>query len=257
MRDQLVQNAKRVGLHDQLMMVCPEVPRHASRGLELVAFSLVEPDGERLDPGAGRLRHQSDDETRIDAAGQKRTKRDVAHEVGSDGVGQYRAQLGNGFGLRAGERVGSGQTPVRSGVDAAIPPGEQMSGWQLVDAPEDRTVPGRVQKREIVIERVEIEIAGHVRRAEDGLDLGPEVQTSAGFGVVQRLDAEAIARHQERSRALVPDGEPEHPAQTLDGGRTPLLVRVSERLGVGAGVEAVTLRLELPPELAEVVNLSV
>src|ERR1700676_1144739 len=99
MRDQLVQNAKRVGLHDQLMMVCPEVLRHASRVLELVEFSLVEPDGEGLAPGAGRL--------------------------------------------------GSGQSPVRSGIDAAIAPGEQMSRWQLVDATEDRTVPGRVQKREI------------------------------------------------------------------------------------------------------------
>src|SRR5580704_7115296 len=74
---------------------------------------------------------------------------------------------------------------------------------------------------------------------------------------MQRLDPDAIARQQQRPRSPIPDGEPEHPAETADGGGTPLLVRVNDRFRVGAGVEAVPRGLELPPQLTEVVDLAV
>src|SRR6516162_3984427 len=108
-----------------------------------------------------------------------------------------------------------------------------------------------------MIERPQIQLARDVGRLEQRLDFRSEVQPPVGFGIVQWLNADAIAREQQRTRAPVPNREPEHPAEPLDCRRAPLLVRVHNRFRIGCGVEAVAGLFELPAQLAIVVNLAV
>src|SRR5262249_38046751 len=114
-----------------------------------------------------------------------------------------------------------------------------------------------VEEREEMIEGVEIQIAWQIRRLEQRLDLRSEVHAPADYSVVQRLDADAIARQQQGSRPLVPDRQTEHAAEPRDGIRSPLLIGVDDRFRVGGRVEAMSGRLELAPQLAEVVDLAV
>ena len=52
------------------------------------------------------------------------------------------------------------------------------------------------------------------------------------LGVVERLDADAIAREREAPRLRVPDREREHPPEPIDGIVAPLFVGVNDGFGV-------------------------
>jgi hypothetical protein len=108
-----------------------------------------------------------------------------------------------------------------------------------------------------VIERRRIELARQVGRAQNRLQLRPEIQPAAGFGIVDRLDADPVARDQHRAIPPIPDRQPEHPAQPADRRLAPLLVGVHDGLGVGVRVEAVAGRFERRAQLAVVVDLAV
>ena len=97
-----------------------------------------------------------------------------------------------------------------------------------------------------------------MRMLEEALDLGAEHQVAlVGLVVVERLDAEDVARAKELAGAHVVHHEAVHTAQALDQALTPLLIAVHEDLGVGVAVERVTRGLELGAELLEVVDLAV
>ena len=93
--------------------------------------------------------------------------------------------------------------------------------------------------------------------SRSGLQLRAETEPSAALGVVERLDAQAVAREQELPLPRVPEREGEHAAQPLDAARPELLVEVHDDLGVGRRREAVAARHELAPQLAVVVDLAV
>ena len=89
MRDEPVEDADRVRLDDELVVIRAEVVRDAPGVFQLVERRLVEPDGKRLHARAGGLRHQADNQARVDAAGQERAERNVAHQMRADGVGEH------------------------------------------------------------------------------------------------------------------------------------------------------------------------
>jgi hypothetical protein len=94
---------------------------------------------------------------------------------------------------------------------------------------------------------------------QDCLDLRAEDQRPArGQGVVEGLDADPVAEEEELVSPLVPEGKGEHtPEAVQKGRRTPFLVGVDERLGVGLGGHGVAPGDELVADLGEVVGLSV
>ena len=108
-----------------------------------------------------------------------------------------------------------------------------------------------------MVERVDVQIARQVRRFEQRLDLRAEKEAAVDHGIVQRLDADAVARDQERARTHVPDREAKHPSQPPDRRHAPLFVRVNDRLRVSRRIEPVSCLLELVPKFTEVVNLAV
>ena len=67
---------------------------------------------------------------------------------------------------------------------------------------------------------------------------------SGELGVVERLDADAVAREREAPRARVPDREREHAVELAHAALAVLLEVVEIDLGVAAGREAVARALE-------------
>ena len=75
--------------------------------------------------------------------------------------------------------------------------------------------------------------------------------------VVERLDAEAVAREHEPAAARIPQGHREHAAEPLEAVLAELLVQMDDDLDVAGGREAVSASLQLGAQLDEVVELAV
>jgi len=92
---------------------------------------------------------------------------------------------------------------------------------------------------------------------EDRLDLGTEQQGPGQDGVVQRLDADPIARQEQLAAPAVPDRQGEHPFESMQEVRPLLLVEVQQRLGVGARPVTVSFGFQFPAQDCMVVDLAV
>src|SRR5207249_9261743 len=86
--------------------------------------------------------------------------------------------------------------------------------------------------------------AGRFGRAQNRLDLRREQELVRRERVVQRLDAEPIAREEQPPPGPIPEREGEHAIQALDAALAIVFVRVHDRLGVAARPVAVAPRLE-------------
>ena len=76
--------------------------------------------------------------------------------------------------------------------------------------------------------------------------------------IVERLDAETVARSEQRPVALIPDRERELAAQRVDDAGAMLLVEMEGDLAVGAGAERVAARIRSSrAETLEIVELAV
>src|SRR2546423_2981906 len=96
---------------------------------------------------------------------------------------------------------------------------------------------------------IQIEGAGHRRIGEERLDFGGKAYYPGVEDVIQRLDAEVVARQEQALPSLVPERIGE---DTVQVGRTvfcPLLVGMHQDLSVGLGLEAVALGLQLGAQL--------
>src|SRR5512136_1441938 len=89
------------------------------------------------------------------------------------------------------------------------------------------------------------------------LDFRSEQQTLRRQLVVQRLDAQAVARDEERSCVAIPDGKGEHAAQMLHTVRAVLLEKVNDGLGIAMRAVAVAARDELLAQGKMVINFAV
>jgi len=129
---------------------------------------------------------------------------------------------------------------------------------QLADAAIDSGRRWNVEKCQVRVDGVRLPVAGHVGIFEERLQFGAEHDaTIRERGVVERFDAEPIAREQQPAVRGVPDREREHAAKPVDAALAPLLVAVNDDLGVRACLEPVTARDEVRANLREVVNLAV
>ena len=82
-----------------------------------------------------------------------------------------------------------------------------------MDPPENG--PGRrnVKVGQIIIQGDGVEFALDLGMREQSLDLGREEEASADLGVIQGLEAEAIAGEKQATVLRVPEREGEHPHQ--------------------------------------------
>ena len=93
---------------------------------------------------------------------------------------------------------------------------------------------------------------------EQRLQLGAEKKRAVRERrVVERLDAEPVAREEERLPVAVPEREREHAAEALDAALAPRLPRMHDHLGVALRAEGVAEPRELGNERLVVVDLAV
>src|SRR5207247_10194993 len=85
------------------------------------------------------------------------------------------------------------------------------------------------------------------------LDLRSEYELVIGPSVVERLDAEPVARQQQPPALPVPQRKRKHPLEPLDAALPFLLVQMQERLGVAAPPTAVTALPQLGPQARRLV----
>ena len=95
------------------------------------------------------------------------------------------------------------------------------------------------------------------RMAEKRLGLRREEEQPTAVPVIERLFPESVARHEQTTLRVVPDGEGEHPGEALDTRLAVDRVRVQDHLGVAPRSEPTPPGLELGAQLAEVVDLAV
>src|SRR5437867_3330117 len=107
-----------------------------------------------------------------------------------------------------------------------------MGRLELPDGAEDGLRRRHVFVREVLGERVPIEVAGNVGVDEQRLQLGSEEKRPRELRVVERLLPETIAGEQETATPSVPEREGEHAFQTFEGCGSVVLVGVEDDLGV-------------------------
>ena len=209
--------------------------------------------------GEGLVGHQAGrDIAGIDTAGQERAQLDVADAVGGHALPHAGIDLIGG-GL-VGERRGVAEIdiPVALDLHLAVPVGEPVGRGQLVGPLEERLVHGAVLEGQVGAQGLGVDLAAEAGVLKQALDLGAEQQLACvGLGIIERLDAENIARAVHLVRFRVPYDEGKHAAQPGGQRRAVLLIAVDDDLGVAVGLEDVPLGLQLGAQVHEVVNFTV
>jgi hypothetical protein len=140
---------------------------------------------------------------------------------------------------------------------ATVADRQRVTGRQLEDAAEERQRVGHVAEAQVGQSCARIDRPIDPRRRQQRLQLRAEHEASGRFGVVERLDPEAVARQEERTARRIPDREGEHAPQALDAALARFLVEVHDHLRVRARAEVMAAGRELRGELAVVVDLTV
>src|SRR5881394_1725582 len=107
----------------------------------------------------------------------------------SHGIRQNAAKVADGVDLRSLERFLGGYLPVLFDVEDAVMPCQEVARRQFPDRFEDGAVAGRVEERQVMIERIDVEIPRQIGGLEQRFDLRAEIEPPADGRVVDRLDA--------------------------------------------------------------------
>ena len=149
--------------------------------------------------------------------------------------------------------------PVALGDKLAILPLKEVRGQQLVHPGKEGLLRRAVLEGQIGQQRVFVDGALKIRVRQHALDFGGEDELARrGRGIVQRLDAEHVARAEQRFRLRVPDDKGKHTAQLFH--QLPpavLLIAVQQHLGVTVRRKGMPRRDKLLAQRLEVVNFTV
>ena len=132
-------------------------------------------------------------------------------------------------------------------------------GWQLLDPREERALGGHVADAHVGVEHLQVDRWALLRgAARSALISEAKAMPSARHGVVERLDAQAVAGEKQALRRPVPDREGEHAVELVEQASPSLLVEAEDDLGVGLGAGSVWPRASSSrAQLEEVVDLAV
>ena len=256
---ELGQDVERIGLDHQLVMVGAVAGCDLAGKAELVEVGLVEADGEGADRRGRGLSHEGDDSARVHAAAQEGADGHVADHVALHGIRQLSPEPLDPLLLRRAVVGILAKHPVAGDHGlAAVKRLHQNGGRrQLPDRLEDGAWRRHIVIRQVIAQRVPVELARHARVLQDALDLGGEEQPLSVPGIDERLDAGAVAGEDEAARPTVQDCEGEHAAQAAHAAGPVHLVGPQDDLGVGRRGKAGTARFQLAAQLAKVVDLPV
>src|SRR5581483_1519886 len=131
------------------------------------------------------------------------------------------------------------------------------SRHELVDPAEESFVAGDEPIRQEFRKHRFVEFRAKRARGEDRLDLRRENDFLIGNRVIQRLDAEPVAREQQPPLLLVPDRESEHSLKFLHAALAFFFIEMKNRLGIAARAVHVTGRFENWTKSGVVINFAV
>ena len=201
--------------------------------------------------------HRGDDGRRVDPTGEKDAERNVGDQVAAD---RFVDEFSNDLDCLVLRPDGGvrfiAELPVALEADRSLLGDEHCPGQKFAGVAENRRRRRHVGEAQVVVEGLVVDRAVE-SGCEEALQLGAEKQPPAAEGVMERLDAEAIARDHEAALPRVPEREGEHAAQPGGAARSELLVEMDDDLGVAVRREAMTTSLEIAPQLLEVVYLPV
>jgi len=196
-----------------------------------------------------------DDRRGVEPARQARPHRHVAAQVKPQRVDE---ELPHGFRCVAAGRVLRFEAPVPERAQPRAVEHERMGGRKGREAGEERLVRViEIRLLEVVEDRAQIRLRSPRRIGEKRLRLAREDETSPFPAVVEGLDPEPVAGAEEPATVGVPERERPHAVEALDAALTLFPVGGEDHLRVGPAPKAVPFCLELPAELAVVVDLAV
>ena len=184
-------------------------------------------------------------------------KRHFALQTHLDRRGQQLAQLPGVLGGRQillGVEIG---LPVRPHVQPAVAPQGKMPRRQLGDAAKDRPRMRHVLVGQIFVERLRVDLPGHVRHLQDGLQLAGEQQPARLVTIDQRLFSQPIAGQQQLLPLGVPDGQGKHAVESGEQLGPLVFVQMDQHFRVALRAEAVAGRFEPAPQVAEIIDFAV
>ena len=142
-------------------------------------------------------------------------------------------------------------------LDNAVTEPHEVTRQQALDVLEEGHRLGHILEGQIRVQRLIVEALGEVRMLQNTLDLGGVAQIVADDRKVQGLDAEEVAREENRLGFLIIDREREHAAQMLEHILAPLLKSVEQHFAVRGSRELVSRALELLFQLLIIIYFAV
>ena len=204
-------------------------------------------------------RRHAQDGRRVQPAAQVAAYRHIGAQTHPHGIVERVAQpFDERRGIIACRRFFGGRiikVPVSPQTHSGTAGDEEMPGRDLANAVEQ----GAVLRHQSAFQMPEgLAVPGGGNPGgEQGLDLGRQTQRAAIVMVVQRLDAEAVARREQQLVALVPQREGEFPAQLMQAVGPELVIQVQGDFAVGTGLQPITALAQLVLYAFKVVKLAV
>ena len=219
-----------------------------------------EPGGERDQVGVVAL-GECRDCRRVDAAGQESAHRHVcAHVLGHRVVHHGCDALVQRGALGVGDRRPAGEYRMEIALVHHRPTGAHRHMGAGLDLPDGRIHRGRLRnvlQDQVVLQRRDVH-PGPAGQLAKALGLGRKADAVGCLGDEQRLDPERVASREQHAVLGVPDQESEHPAQSRDGLRTPVVEGGDDRFTVALGAELrAVLRGQFLAQFDVVVDLAV
>ena len=247
-----------VGREHEAVVAAADVASDARRLLVLAADVVAaKAEVERVECAAGDARGERCDDARVDASAHERAERHVGDQHRLDRACEPGVELLERGRLRQFVLGHVRRSPELAGREPAVAYRQPVSGRQLADVAVDRERRRNVLALEIERERVEVECVREPRKWSQRLQLRAEGERALVPGVVERLDAQVIAREEDLAAAAVPQSEREHAGDALEEPRPPRLPAVDQDLAVALRGKEMPRVGELAPQRAEIVDLAV
>ena len=150
------------------------------------------------------------------------------------------------------------RAPIAARGDGAVSVhGHAMCGRQLEDAFEERFGQRAELEAQVLLKCFAVRLARVGWVLKDALDFGREDELAVLLRVIERLDAEEIARAEQLARFAVPNGEREHAAQAIEHTFAPGQIAGQQHFGVGIRLKRPACGFKLGAQVAVVVDFAV
>ena len=238
-------------------MLGAQRPRHAfGEGPFVGDIRSGETDREGPHRPVVQPRHHGQDGGRVDAARQKHAIGYVRALMDIDAVGKGAVQLRERIGLAAVLLVDLRQRrPLLAVCDPSVLDDQRLARQNSLDALPNRFASRGELKLQQLDGTVPPDPRGDQPGADDRLRFRCENQPGTGLGIVERLDAERVARQHQPSGRRVVDRDGVHAAKPIGEAGAVAVVEVQRRLAVRLGPKRRVA--ERRPEFDVVVDLAI